>query len=195
MSSNVTPVAAGWTRGFTVERDRDVAALFDAHYTPMCRLAFVILGDGAVAEEIVMEAMLKTFSGWGRIRNPERADAYLRRTVVNLCRSRIRRKAIEARIGLARARRDRTERPGDPEEDRTPWDPEVHERDRLVAQAVRSLPPRQRACVVLRYYEDLPEGRIAEILDCSIGTVKSQLSKARSKLHSELADSLLEGPT
>lgn len=167
----------------TVHRDREVAALFDTHYTPMCRLAFVILGDGAVAEEIVMEAMLKTFTGWGRIRDPRRADVYLRRTVVNLCRSRIRRKALEARIGLTRARPD-----PQPE-----WDPDAHERDRLVAQAVRSLPPRQRACVVLRYYEDLPEARIAEILDCSTGTVKSQLSKARAKLGRELTDSLLEG--
>jgi RNA polymerase sigma-70 factor (sigma-E family) len=169
-----------------VDRDREVAALFDAHYTPMCRLAFVILGDGAVAEEIVMEAMLKTFSGWARIRDPQRADIYLRRTVVNLCRSRIRRKALEARIGLSPPRPDRQQQ--------NKWDPDVHERDRLVAQAVRSLPPRQRACVVLRYYEDLPEAQIAEILDCSTGTVKSQLSKARAKLERELTDSLEGSP-
>jgi RNA polymerase sigma-70 factor (sigma-E family) len=191
-----SPVIAGPMERPAVDRDREVAALFDAHYTPMCRLAFVILGDGAVAEEIVMEAMLKTFTGWGRIRDPQRADVYLRRTVVNLCRSRIRRKAIEARIGLAPARPDPqtgARRPGSDRQDE--WDPDVHERGRLVSQAVRSLPPRQRACVVLRYYEDLPEARIAEILDCSTGTVKSQLSKARSKLQRELSDSLVEGST
>jgi RNA polymerase sigma-70 factor (sigma-E family) len=167
--------------GSIVNRDREVAALFDAHYTPMCRLAFVILGDSAAAEEIVMEALLKTLGGWSRIRNPERADAYLRRAVVNLCRSRIRRKAIEGRIGLAGT---------PPARD---WDPDVRERDRLVWQAVRSLPVRQRACVVLRYYEDLPESRIAEILDCSTGTVKSQLFKARSKLQRVLGESLSGG--
>jgi len=161
-----------------MNRDREVATLFDAHYTPMCRLAFVILGDAAAAEEIVMEALLKTFSGWSRIRHPERADAYLRRAVVNGCRSRIRRKAVEARVGLSQP---------PPARD---WDPDVRERDRLVWDAVRTLPPRQRACVVLRYYEDLPEGRIAEILDCSPGTVKSQLFKARSKLERALGESL-----
>jgi RNA polymerase sigma-70 factor (sigma-E family) len=169
--------------GSIVNRDREVAALFDAHYTPMCRLAFVILGDSAAAEEIVMEALLKTFSGWSRIRNPERADAYLRRAVVNLCRSRIRRKAIEARMGLAGP-------PAVPD-----WDPDVRERARVVWQAVRSLPARQRACVVLRYYEDLPESRIAEILDCSRGTVKSQLFKARLKLERMLGEDFSGGST
>jgi len=162
-----------------LERDREVAELFDRHYTPMCRLAFMILGDEAPAEEIVMEAMLKTFSGWGRIRDVDRADVYLRRAVVNLCRSRIRRKMIESRVNQTASDRERTRAPGG-------WDVERHESSRLVWQAVKALPERQRACVVLRYFEDLPEAEIAEILGCSTGTVKSQLSKARVKLERSL---------
>ncbi len=155
-------------------RDAQVAALFDRHYTPMCRLAYVILGDAHQAEEVVMDALLKTFTGWGRLRDVERSDTYLKRAVVNGCRSRIRRRAVEARVNALAHGRDRVVEP--------PWDPERSETRRTVWDAVKTLPERQRACVVLRYLEDLPEAEIAMILDCSVGTVKSQLSKARSKL-------------
>ncbi|MGH2756276.1 MAG: RNA polymerase sigma factor, partial [Actinomycetota bacterium] len=131
-----------------VGRDEAVSALFDRHYAPMCRLAYVILGDAALAEEIVMEALLKTFTGWGRLRDVDRADAYLRRAVVNMCRTRIRRKAVEAKVNAAIHHRDERRAPD--------WDPERHETGRLVWQAVQGLPERQRATVVLRYFEDLP---------------------------------------
>lgn len=163
------------TRG---DRPEDaVAELFDRHYTSLCRLAYVILGDEALAEEMVMEALLKTYSGWWRIRDLDNADVYLRRAVVNLCRSKIRRKMIEARVNRASAAE-----PAPP----TGWDPERHETNRLVWNAVLTLPERQRACVVLRYFEDLPEAQIADILECSVGTVKSQLAKARAKLEKSL---------
>ena len=68
----------------TSERDREIAALFDRHYAPMCRLAYVILADAALAEEIVMEALLKTFSGWRRIRDLDRIDAYLRLSLIHI---------------------------------------------------------------------------------------------------------------
>jgi RNA polymerase sigma-70 factor (sigma-E family) len=162
-----------------LDRDERVVQLFDRHYTPLCRLAFMILGDAALAEEIVMEAMLKTFTGWGRIRDLDRTDAYLRRTVVNLCRSRIRRKSIEGRVNRESYRRDELKPPS--------WDPERHETSRLVWEAVKDLPERQRACIVLRYMEDLSDQQIADTLDIAVGTVKSQLSKARVKLERDLA--------
>ena len=181
---------ATFTVGTTViegpasDRDLAVATLFDRHYGDMCSLAYVILGDAALAEEIVMEALVKTFSGWGRIRDVGRADAYLRRAVVNLCRSKIRRKSIEARVNAVSYRRaERIE----PE-----WDLERRETTRVVWNAVLQLPERQRACVVLRYYSDLPEAQIAETLQCSVGTVKSQLSKARAKLEKVLGVVLME---
>jgi RNA polymerase sigma-70 factor (sigma-E family) len=167
------------------QRDRDVSALFDAYYEPMCRLAFLILGDGALAEEIVMEALLKTFSGWRRLRDTSRADAYLRRAVVNLCRTKIRRKIVERRVNAVTHGLEAVRAPD--------WDPERHEISRVVWTAVRDLPDRQRACVVLRYYEDRPEADIAEVLGCSIGTVKSQLSKARGKLEQVLASERVGG--
>ena len=161
-------------------RDDQVAALFDEHYDGLCRLAYVILGDVHLAEEIVMEALLKTFTGWGRIRDRSQAPAYLKRSVINLCRSKIRRKTIEARVNAQSAYMEQIKPPE--------WDPQRHETAREVWDAVRTLPPRQRACIVLHYEQGLPDSEIAQILDCSSGTVRAQLSRARDKLRAALAE-------
>ena len=160
-------------------REREIGALFEQHYNGLCDLASMILGDAAAAEEIVMEALLKTFTGWGRIREKDRAGMYLRRAVINLCRSKIRRKVIEARVNAVSHRRDELRPPA--------WTVDAHETAREVWEAVRDLPTRQRACIYLRYVEDLAEGDIAEIMDCSVGTVRSQLSRARAKLERRLS--------
>jgi RNA polymerase sigma-70 factor (sigma-E family) len=133
-----------------------------------------MLGDAARAEEVVMEAYLKAFSGWGRLRTIDHPNAYLRQIVVNLCRSKFRREKVELRVNALVHRRDEGQ-----------WEPECELRMDLWA-AVRKLPERQRACVVLRYLEDMTEREIADALECSIGTVKSQLAKARTKLEREL---------
>lgn len=155
-------------------REEQIAALFDEHYPSLRGLAFVMLGDRSLAEELVMEAFVKAFTGWDRFRTLEHPHAYLRQVVVNLCRSRFRRQKIEFRVNelMHAGDRDATESGTDLRLD--VWD------------AVRRLPERQRACVVLRYAEDLPEAEIAEILQCSVGTVKSQLFKAKSKMEQEL---------
>lgn len=159
--------------------DAVVRELFAAHWTGLCRLAGLILGDHAWAEEVVQEAFLRTCDGWGRLRQPDRADLYLRATVVNLCRSRLRRRSIEWRVNSTSFRRS-------PEVVEPPsTEPDEAQR---VAAAVRALPPRQRSAVVLRYYEDLSEAEIAVALGCSVGTVKSQLAKARQSLGRRLAD-------
>ena len=160
-----------------LSNEQEVAALFRRHYTPMCRLAYVILADAHVAEEVVMDALLKTFSGWGRIRDAASTEAYLRRAVVNGCRSKIRRKAVESRAAVVIKNRMRA-----PDE----WADLGTDTRREVWQAVQRLPERQRACVVLRYFEDLPETEIAELMECSVGTVKSQLHKARARLEKTL---------
>jgi RNA polymerase sigma-70 factor (sigma-E family) len=162
-------------------REREMSALFEQHYDGLCDLATMILGDAATAEEIVMEALLKTFTGWGRIRDKGKANLYLRRAVINLCRSRIRRKMIEGRVNALAHRREELRPP--------PWTVDTHETAREVWRAVRELPTRQRACIYLRYVEDLAEGDIAEIMDCSVGTVRSQLSRARDKLELRLKSS------
>jgi RNA polymerase sigma-70 factor (sigma-E family) len=165
----ITSVTDGW-RG----RDEEVTALFATHYPSLCRLAAMLLGDREGAEEAVQEAFLRTFSGWWRIRHPERAAGYLRVAVVNQCRSRARRRVSEDRsnrtIWSAR------------EEGRPEHDPDRSADAVTVTHAVDALPPRQREAVILHYYYDLSEADVARALGCTIGTVKSQLSKARSSL-------------
>jgi RNA polymerase sigma-70 factor (sigma-E family) len=155
-------------------RDAAVAALFDAHYTGLCRLATLLLDDPGQAEEAVQEAFLRTFVGWRRLRHPERAHAYLRAAVVNQCRSRGRRRTTEQR-------KNRVVWAG-VEQDAGSVDVERTGDVLAVLDAVRSLPARQREAVVLRYYADLSEADVARALGCSAGTVKSQLSKARATL-------------
>jgi RNA polymerase sigma-70 factor (sigma-E family) len=166
------------------DRDQMVSRLFDEHYRGLCRLAGLLLGDPAAAEEVVQEAFLRTFSGWWRVRHPERAQWYLRTSVVNLCRSRMRRRTTEDRGN----RVTWSSSQGDVSEDGADRNVEALT---LVA-LVRQLPPRQRDAVVLRYYEDLPEAEIARVLGCAVGTVKSQLSKARANLASALAEGSFE---
>jgi RNA polymerase sigma-70 factor (sigma-E family) len=158
------------------QRDRRIAVLFDESYVKLRGLAFVMLGDASAAEEVVMEAFEKTFSGWNRFRALEHPHAYLRQVVVNLCRSRFRRQKIEHRVNALVHRGDLQVA-----------EPDVAGRIDLWA-AVRELPERQRACIVLRYLEDLSEIDIAETLDCSTGTVKSQLFKAKAKLGRALGE-------
>lgn len=148
------------------ERERRVRDLFDVQYRPLCRLAYVILRDAAQAEEAVMDAFVKTFAGWRRIGMMDRPDLYVRRAVVNACTSRLRRRSIESRHL----------------DDHRPITAADFDTQHLVRAAIDELPKRQRLCVVLRYFEDLSEADMAEVLGCSPGTIKSQLSKARVTL-------------
>lgn len=121
-----------------------------------------------------MDAFVKALSPRWRRRRVDNPGAYLRMVVVNECRSRIRRVGVE-RSAVERS----TERPEAVDA------PSTLHLD--VWGEVRKLPERQRICVVLFYAEDMPVRAIAETLDCSEGTVKSQLSKARAKLSTWLS--------
>jgi len=162
-------------------RDQLVAALFDAHWATLCRVASLLLDDPSVAEEVVQEAFARTYAGWWRIRRPERASAYLRAAVVNECRSRGRRRATERRGNRTVWATD-----GGADDDRARHEDQASAEVLTVLAAVRALPPRQREAVVLTYYQDLPEAEVAASLRCSVGTVKSQLSKARATLAASL---------
>jgi RNA polymerase sigma-70 factor (sigma-E family) len=157
-------------------RDERIGDLFEIHYPGLCRLAYLIVGNTREAEEIVMDAFVRTFSSWHRIRDLDRSDAYLRRAVVNLSRSRKRRRRGEERSNAAAFRAPTWTQQADVEGDMVVW------------EAVKQLPYRQRAAVVLRYYEDLTEADIARLLRCSVGTVKSQLAKARTRLSQYLGE-------
>jgi RNA polymerase sigma-70 factor (sigma-E family) len=153
-------------------RDDVVAGLFAAHATALTKLAYLVVGDRGLAEEIVQEAFLRVWRSRLRIRDVDAAPAYLRRVVVNLSRSRLRRLALERRH--ARASRDATV------DEPASW--------LDLRRAVERLPARRRACVVLRYFADLTEAETAAALGVSVGTVKSQTSKALRHLEASLGE-------
>jgi RNA polymerase sigma-70 factor (sigma-E family) len=154
----------------TATRDELIVVLFHRNHLALCRLATLLVSDPARAEEIVQEAFLRTFSGWARLRDPDCADAYLRRAVVNLCRSRLRRRHVERTGNEAAWRREATAAEV------------LGETEMMVLDAVRGLPPRQREAVVLHYLVGLSGPEVATAMGCAEGTVKSQLSKARATL-------------
>jgi RNA polymerase sigma factor (sigma-70 family) len=117
--------------------------VFSEHYGGFCRLATLLLGDRAAAEEVVQEAFLRTFSSWWRVRQPDRAQWYVRAAVVNLCRSRLRRRGSEE-AGNRASWSESTEGTDDAVDDAM-----------VVLDAVQTLPARQRETVILRYYQDL----------------------------------------
>lgn len=151
-----------------------VDEVFARAYVPLCRLALVILGDERDAEEVVMEAFERTMPRWESL-DAEAPEAYLRRSVVNLCRNRIRRRGLWRRTVPRLA-----------EERRSMQSVDDLAHDDAVWTAVGRLPAGQRLCVALFYYDDLPQDEIARILGCTVGAVKSQLSKARASLAAAL---------
>jgi len=164
--------------------EQEFAELFRASWPRLYRLAYAVSGDGAAAEDDLQSAFAKVYAQWGRVRRADNPDAYVRRMVLNEV------------LGGRRTGFLKRERPRQDVEPAGAVDsPEagVVERD-AIWTAVRSLPPRQRAVVVLRYYEDLSEAEIAESLGCSRGTVKSQASAALAALRRAAPDLVREEP-
>src|SRR5487761_1058368 len=150
--------------------DEEFDAFMRGWWPSMVRLAYALTGDSGHAEDLAQAAFARAYASWGRVRRAGDPDAYVRRIVINEHRRRFRkhRVAEELRDDLA------TEPMGGQQQG-----PE--ERQALL-DALRSLGPRQRAVVVLRYWLDLSEAETAAALNCSVGTVKSQASRALATL-------------
>lgn len=161
----------------TESDETSFAVVFNAHHRQAVRLAYLLTSDADQAEDIAAEAFAKVYPRWkkGQIRD---VGAYLRRAVANEANSKLRRRYLE--------RREASRRTGDLRGGRT-MDENAADHD-AVWLAIQRLPDRQRHAVVLRYYEDLSEADTAEILGCSVGTVKSQVSRGLAKLEQMLGD-------
>jgi len=140
----------------------------------LLRTAYLLTGDHGHAEDLVQTALLKTYAHWGRVSAGGDPTAYVRRVLVTTATSWRRRLLTTEQVMDAV--------PDQPHHDHYP------ERSAAVIQALRGLPPRMRAVVVLRYYEDRSEAVTAELLGCSVGTVKTQASRAMARLRTALAD-------
>lgn len=146
------------------------------------RYAYLLSGNHADAEDLAQQTLLKAYGAWSRVIGADSPTAYLRRTLTNTYLSQRRPKVRRAEVLT-----DDLEAPAT---QTTMSGPE----DRMVLWPhVRSLPPRQRAVVVLRYYEDLSEQQIAEVLGCSTGNVKSTAHRALQSLRAALATDGREG--
>lgn len=148
--------------------------LFRVHAPEATRLAYLLTGERALAEDLVQDAFVKLLGRFRDLRNPDAFWWYLRRTIVNLSRSQFRRRKV-ARAWLV-AQRPEAAAPG----------PDLGERDRM-RRALMTLRPEQRSAIVLRYYEDLSEVDTAEALGIPIGTVKSTVSRGMDRLREELS--------
>ncbi len=141
----------------------------------LVRTAYAVAGDLGVAEDAVQTAFAKAYRSWRRISRLESPEAYVRRMAINEVLNS--RRTAHVRREVVRA--DLPDTAGVARED----DALAHDE---MWQAVLSLPPRQRAVLVLRYYEDLSEQQIADVLGCRPGTVKSQASAALATLRTRL---------
>ena len=148
----------------------------------LLRTAYLLTGNRADAEDLLQTALAKTYLSWDRIRDREAVDGYVRRIMVNTQTSWWRRRKVDERPT------DRLPDRGGGRDDTA--DLELHD---ALWTALSALPKRQRAMVVLRYYEDLSEAETADVMGVSVGTVKSTTSRALSKLRED--SSLLTGDT
>jgi RNA polymerase sigma-70 factor (sigma-E family) len=155
----------------------DYEAFYASVWPRLFRLTYAICGDVGRAEDAVQSAMAKAYASWRRVRSAEHPEAYVRRMAVNEV------------LSLRRRRWWKAEHAGHVPDVGAAVSAEQDVVDRAeLWEALMRLAPRQRAVLVLRYYEDLSEQRIAEVLGCSQGTVKSQASDALATLRRRYKD-------
>jgi RNA polymerase sigma-70 factor (sigma-E family) len=158
------------------DADDAVTELYAAHYVSLVRLATMLVHSTAEAEEVVQDSFVAMHGRWRRLRDADKGLAYLRQTVVNTARSRLRRRSVEERHRPAPM----------PHAASAEHFAVLHDEHSDVMTALRELPPRQREAVVLRYYADLSEADIAKAMGVSRGAVKSHTSRGLAALRSAL---------
>jgi len=155
--------------------ETEFVAFFAATWPRLFRTTYAVAGDRELTEDALQTAFAQAWSQWSRVSAAEDRVAYVRRMAVNAALARHRRPASRRETTVSAVPETPT-----PADDRLGRD--------ATWQAVRALPARQRAVVVLRYYEDLSEREIAQVLGCRPGTVKSQASAALATLRTTLGE-------
>lgn len=155
---------------------QDFVDFVAARQQALLRFAYLLTSDHHTAEDLVQTALAKTYLSWSKLRDRGALDSYVRRIIIN------------ENISLWRRAWKRNERPSDilPEPG-TGHPDEAPTHSDALWRVVQTLPTKQRAAVVLRYYEDRTEAETANILGCSVGTVKSQTSRAIAAMRSTLS--------
>ncbi|WP_203416854.1 SigE family RNA polymerase sigma factor [Jiangella ureilytica] len=161
-----------------MDRDSAFEQYVEVRQAALLRLAYLLTGDQHAAEDLVQSALAKLYLAWNRVERADSIDAYAKRIMINEHSSWWRRawRRLETTTDAV------PERPVIAD-----FGQALAERDALWT-VVQALPPRQRAAVVLRFYEDMSEQDVAVTLGCSVGTVKSQTSRALATLRNRLQE-------
>ncbi|ASU80887.1 SigE family RNA polymerase sigma factor [Actinopolyspora erythraea] len=159
------------------ELTAELTDLYNEHYSQLLRMAVLLVDDRSAAEDIVQDAFVRVFDSRARLRDRDRALAFLRRSVLNKSRSLLRRRQVSRKYQHRLVQRE-----SGPDES-------AHGVDRTVlAEAIARLPPRQREAIVLRYYADFSEAYTAKIMKVTPGAVKAYCSRGVTRLSSLLRE-------
>jgi RNA polymerase sigma-70 factor (sigma-E family) len=159
-----------------VRAEQLLDGLYRTHAPGAVRFALMLTGDRALAEDLVQEAFVRVSAKLHTLRDPSAFGAYLTRAVANLAKSHFRHNRVVARHERA------------VDEETLVVDAVDITTSDVLMTALRRLPVQQRAVIVLRYYNQLSLEEIAEVLDCPVGTVKSQMSRGLAKMRKEWRD-------
>lgn len=154
-----------------MDRDTEFRQFFDAEFSSLRRLAYLLTGNWGEAEDLAQESMVRVYRSWKSITG--HPGAYARTVLMNRHRSLLRRAKVEAKHALVR--REYSEQTSGLEDDYL-----------VVWQALQTLPQRERELIVLRFYEDMPIAEIAKVLDVPVGTVKSMTHRAIGRLRTQI---------
>lgn len=158
------------------DADQAVTQLYSNHYRSLVRLAGLLVRDEPTAEEVVQDCFIAMHAGWHRLREEDKALSYLKQAVVNRSRSVLRHRTVMDRNAPKPA-------PDMPSAEQGAI--AQLERSEVIA-ALQGLPDRQRQALVLRYYADLSEAQIAQMMGISKGAVKSHTARGMSSLRAVL---------
>jgi len=158
------------------DAEQAVTAMYSTHYRSLVRLAALLVRDNATAEEVVQDSFVAMQGGWQRLRDTEKALAYLRQAVVNRSRSVLRHRTVV----------DKNLQKAPPDMPSAEHGALVLLERSAVVAALRGLPDRQREAIVLRYYADLSEAEIATAMGISRGAVKSHTARGMTALRAAL---------
>lgn len=167
-------------RDRAADRDAQFTEFLQARQPALLRTAYLLTGDRASAEDLLQTSLAKLYLSWDKIQRREAVEGYLRRIMVNENNATWRRPWKRREIVVDAV----------PESHHPLTDTYDDGEAARVWSFVQTLPRRQRAVIVLRYYEQLSEAEIADALGCSVGTVKSQASRALAALRARAPQSL-----
>ena len=151
--------------------DEGFLGVFREEYANIARLAYMMLGDRAAAEDVAQEAFTRLYARWGTVSRYERPGAWVRRVAIRLSQRWRDRRRMEQQSVSQSASSDSV----------TPYDAEVR-------RAILGLPAGQRAAIILHYLEDRPVREVAEIMGCATSTAKVHLHRGRKRLRAMLGE-------